>query len=264
MRKGILLTVLAVCSIAMTMLAQGRSGVAPVPPVSENGTVTTPSFPLPFSSLASTEARAAFAARLRAPAVPAASAPAAPAANSIETRRQLSDRGLKVAMDAYAAKYPYTSTKGKIGTVPVETFVPNAGIAPENKDRILVQIHGGGFTSGGGGIGGAVETIPIMGLGRFKVIAVDYRLQPEHTMQEAVDDVVMVYRDVLKTYKPENIGIYGCSAGGALAAYGLAAFQRQKLPLPAAVGIFCASLHGFFAGDSGQLGSGPQLELPNR
>src|SRR5439155_9658142 len=159
------------------------------------GTVTTPSFQLPFSSLASPEARTAFAARLRAPAGP----PANTTAVDIATRRQMSDRGLTPAMEAYAAKYPYTSTKAKIGNVPVETFVPNAGIAPENKDRILIQIHGGGFTSGGGGIGGAVETIPIMGLGRLKVITVDYRLQPEHTMQDAVDDVVMVYRDVLKT-----------------------------------------------------------------
>ena len=71
--------------------------------------------------------------------------------------------------------------------------------------------------------------------------------------QDATDDVVTVYRDVLKTYAPENIGIYGCSAGGALTAYAAAAFIRQKLPLPGAIGIFCASFRGFFAGDSGQL-----------
>src|SRR5258708_9490239 len=123
------------------MLAQDRSGVAPAPSVSENGTVTTPSFQLPFSSLASAEARAAFAARFRVLASPPTSAPAAPAGNSIEMRRQMSDRGLKGAMDDYAAKYPYTSTKRNIGTVPVKTFVPNAGIPPENKYPTLIPIH---------------------------------------------------------------------------------------------------------------------------
>lgn len=249
MSREFTLTALAVCSIAITVLAAQRPAVAPVPPVKDDGTVTTPSFDFPFSSFASQEARTAFAARLRAPAGPA------PNTNAIDiaTRRQMSDRGLKPAMDAYAAKYPYTSTKAKIGNVPVETFVPKSGIAPENKERILIQIHGGGFTSGGGGIGGAVETIPIMGIGRYKVIAVDYRLNPEHTNQEATDDVVSVYRDVLKAYKAENIGIYGCSAGGALTAYATAAFIRQKLPVPGAIGTFCASFRGFFNGDSGQL-----------
>jgi acetyl esterase/lipase len=68
--------------------------------------------------------------------------------------------------------------------------LPAAGIAPENKDRVLISIHGGGFTGGGGGIGGAIEAIPIAGVGRIKVVAVDYRLMPEHTMQDAVDDIL--------------------------------------------------------------------------
>ena len=248
MRKW--LTAFIVCSITMTALTEERSGVAPVPPVTDDGAVTVPSFQLPSSTYASPEARAAFVARLRRPSPVAIAGADAP---DIAKQREMGNKGLQFVMDAFAARYPYTSTKSKIGDVPVETFVPTAGIAPENKDRVLISIHGGGFNMGGGGIGGAVEAIPFAGVGRIKVIAVDYRLMPEYTMNDSVDDVVTVYRDVLKTYKPENIGIFGCSAGGALTAWATTAFMRQNLPLPGAIGIFCASLRGFFEGDSAQL-----------
>jgi acetyl esterase/lipase len=64
-----------------------------------------------------------------------------------------------------------------------------------------------------------------------------------------------VYRYALKTHKPGNIGIYGCSAGGTLVAQSMAWFQKKKLPLPGAIGIFCSgAMETFwFGGDSGQL-----------
>src|SRR4030095_2928896 len=58
---------------------------------------------------------------------------------------------------------------------------------------------------------------------------------------------------MLKTYRPENIGFFGCSAGGALYALGTTAIIRRNLPVPGAIGVFCASLRGFSGGDSGQL-----------
>lgn len=250
MKKGLALAALIVGSLLMTALAEERPGVAPVPPVTDDGAVTVPSFQLPASTYASPEARAAFVARLRRP----SPAPAAGAdAPDIAKQREMGNKGLQFAMDAFAVRYPYTSTKSKIGDVPIETFVPAAGIAPENRDRVLISLHGGGFNMGGGGIGGAVEAIPFAGVGRIKVLAVDYRLMPEYAMKDAVDDAVTVYREVLKTYRPENIGIFGCSAGGVLTAWATTAFMRQNLPLPSAIGIFCASLRGLFEGDSAQL-----------
>lgn len=167
--------------------------------------------------------------------------------------RQMADKGLQPALDAFTARYPCTSTKAMIDNVPVEIFIPVAEIAPENPDRVLISIHGGAFNKGGGGVFGAVESVPIAGIGRIKVVAVDYRLLPEHTLQDAVDDVVTVYRHLSLTYRPQSIGIYGCSAGGALAGWATAALIRQGLPTPGAIGIFCASLHGFTDGDSAQL-----------
>jgi hypothetical protein len=66
----------------------------------------------------------------------------------------------------------------------------------------------------------------------------------------ASEDVAAVYKDLLKTYRPENIGIYGCSAGGALTAQAEAWFQDKKLPNPGALGIFGSGAVRSGAGES--------------
>jgi acetyl esterase/lipase len=242
--KQFALAAFAVCSIAVTAHAQDSSSAQPAPPVKDDGTITTPSFDLPFSSFASPESRDALVRRLRTP---------RPTIANAEEMRKATNTAVQPQVDAYTAHYPYKSVKSKIGEVPVETFEPTAGIAPENKDRILISIHGGGGTHGGGGLFGILESIAIVGEGRIKVVAVDYRLQPEHTVQDGIDDVLTVYREVLKTYRPENIGIYGCSAGGRFTGMSTTAIIRQKLPVPGAIGIFCASIPGIRGGDSSQI-----------
>jgi epsilon-lactone hydrolase len=112
---------------------------------------------------------------------------------------------------------------------------------------------GGFFT--GARYGGQVESVPLAGRGRIKVIAVDYRLSPEHIFPAASEDMEAVYRDALKTTKPANIGIYGCSAGGTLVAEIIPWLLKKNLPLPGAIGIFCSgAMPSFwFGGDSAQL-----------
>lgn len=224
--------------------AQQRPAMAPLPAVSDDGTITTPSFELPFSSLASAEARAAFVQRLRAP---------QPVGADIAEIRRITDEKLARQLEVSKQRYPYTSTRSLLAGVPVETFTPTAGIAPDNAHRVLIQLHGGGFVAGGGGIGGAVESVPIAGEGRIKVVAVDYRMAPEHRFPAASEDVEKVYRELLKSYRPENIGIYGCSAGGLLTAQSVAWLRQGGLPRPGAVGIFCASAYFFHDGDSSQI-----------
>jgi len=59
-----------------------------------------------------------------------------------------------------------------------------------------------------------------------------------------------VYKDLITHYAPGNIGIYGCSAGGVLTAQAVAWFQKEKLPRPGAIGIFCIGAGAPPAGDS--------------
>jgi acetyl esterase/lipase len=124
------------------------------------------------------------------------------------------------------------------------------GIPVRNRSRVLINLHGGGFTVGAG-LGGLAESIPVSGTGKFKVISVDYREAPEYHFPAASEDVVSVYAELLKQYRPENIGIYGCSAGGALSAMVLAWLQKKNLPTPGAIGIFSAGAFGSFSGPPG-------------
>jgi acetyl esterase/lipase len=110
---------------------------------------------------------------------------------------------------------------------------------------VLINLHGGAFAVGAD-LRGLIESIPVAGSGGIKVISVDYRQGPENRFPAASEDVAQVYRELLKTYQPRNIGIYGCSAGGVLAAMAVAWIQRQKLPTPGAVGIFAAGAFGGF------------------
>jgi acetyl esterase/lipase len=100
---------------------------------------------------------------------------------------------------------------------------------------VLINIHGGGFNSDSGSL---TESIPIANLTKMKVVAVLYRLAPEHPFPAGLDDVVAVYKEMLKTYKPAHIGIYGTSAGAILTGEVAVELKKQGLPLPGALGVF--------------------------
>jgi epsilon-lactone hydrolase len=157
--------------------------------------------------------------------------------------------------------YPIDVVEGQMGGVRVRTLTPVQGIRAGHKDKLLINIHGGGFTVGAG-YAALDEAMPAASLGGYKVITVDYRLAPEHPFPAAVDDTLAVYREALKTYRPQNIGVFGCSAGGVLTAELIARLQKEKLPNPGAIGILCAGA-GQITGDSiytsaAEMGRAPQ------
>jgi len=95
----------------------------------------------------------------------------------------------------------------------------------------------------------------VSGRGKIKVITVDYRQGPEYKFPAASEDAASVYRALLKEYKPRDIGIYGCSAGGSLSAMAVAWFQTHGLPTAGAIGIFGAGAFGSFYGPPSAPGS---------
>lgn len=153
---------------------------------------------------------------------------------TLEERRSSTDAWQERAGAQAKLMYPVHVTLGKIAGVPVRIITPLE--TPSNKrDRVLINIHGGGFNSDSGSL---TETIPVANLTQTKVIAVLYRLAPEHKFPAAVDDVVAVYRALLKTHKPENMAIYGTSAGAILTPEVAVRLRQLGLPLPAALGVF--------------------------
>jgi acetyl esterase/lipase len=148
--------------------------------------------------------------------------------------------------------YPVQVQETKIAGVPAAIVTPKEGVAARNARRVLINLRGGGFILNAGLGYGQVESIPVASLGGIKVITLDYRQAPRYEYPAASEDVEAVYRELLKEYSPQAIGIYGCSAGGVLAAQAAAWFQSKGLPRPGAVGVLCASVDSYMQlrGDS--------------
>jgi acetyl esterase/lipase len=107
-------------------------------------------------------------------------------------------------------------------------------IQPENRNRLLIQLHGGCYVLNSGEAATA-EAIMMAGFGHTKVISVDYRQAPEAYFPAALDDAVTVYKAALKMARPKNIGILGTSAGGALTLDLILRAKQLGLPMPGAI-----------------------------
>ena len=112
---------------------------------------------------------------------------------------------------------------------------PQAPTSLIQSDRVLICLHGGGFNSDSGSY---TESIPIANLTRTRVVSVLYRLAPEHPYPAGLEDAIAVYKELLKTYKPGHIAIYGTSAGAILAGEVAVRLKQLGLPEPGALGIF--------------------------
>jgi len=181
---------------------------------------------------------------------------------TLAERRAHTDE-FRIARAAEARKlYPVNVESKVIGGVPCDVITPLKGQRP---GRVLINVHGGGFNSDSGSL---VEGVPIANLTHTMVVSVYYRLAPEHPFPAAVDDTVAVYKELLKTYKPERMGLFGTSAGAILTAEVAVALRREGLPLPGALGIFSGTGDLSQAGDSQALysvqGLGGRLQPPSQ
>lgn len=205
------------------------------PGVQADGSVSAPAASVPYSAFASPQARAFF------PGMLAYGAKASPLGGPIAASRRFYDSQNSERAKLMEKLYPVKLGRDTIAGVGVDVVRPAQGVSPENRRRVLLNLHGGAFLWGAHS-GALVESIPVASIGRIEVIAVDYRQGPEYTFPAASTDVEKVYRALLKTHKPAEIGIYGCSAGGILTGEAVARFIHDKLPVPGAIGMFCGAL----------------------
>ena len=155
-------------------------------------------------------------------------------APSLVERRTGTDLWQAGAGKAFQALYPVEIQFSSIAGVPVRIVTP-PHISAERQNRVLINLHGGGFNSDSGSL---TESIPVAALSAIRTIAVLYRLAPEHPFPAALDDAIAVYRELLKTHKPNSIAIYGTSAGAILTAEVASRLKQLGLPEPGALGIF--------------------------
>jgi acetyl esterase/lipase len=155
------------------------------------------------------------------------------------------------AQDSAEARKIYPVNVEETTTAGIRTDIITPLTTPEaNRSRVLINLHGGGFNSDSGSL---IEGVPIANLAKIKVVSVYYRLAPENPFPAAVDDVVAVYKELLKTYAPAKVGIFGTSAGAILTAQAAIRFKQLGLPLPGALGIFSGLADFSRPGDSWQL-----------
>jgi monoterpene epsilon-lactone hydrolase len=152
-------------------------------------------------------------------------------------------------MDSAEARklYPVNVEETSMAGVRTDIITPLSG--PASK-RVLINLHGGGFNSDSGSL---IEGVPIANLAKIKVVSVYYRLAPENPFPAAVDDVVAVYKELLKTSQAHNIGIFGTSAGAILTCQVAVRLKQLGLPLPAALGVFSGLGDFSRPGDSWQM-----------
>jgi epsilon-lactone hydrolase len=101
-------------------------------------------------------------------------------------------------------------------------------------DRVVFYLHGGGYVLG------SINTHRDL-IGRIsraaqaRVLALNYRLGPEHPFPAAVDDAVAGYRYLIESKcNPARVVVAGDSAGGGLTVAALVAIRDAGLPAPAA------------------------------
>jgi len=145
--------------------------------------------------------------------------------------------------------YPVNVEEATTAGVRTDIITPVTMLA-KNRDRVLINLHGGGFNSDSGSL---IEGVPIANLAKMRVVSVYYRLAPENPFPAAVDDVVAVYKELLKTYKPRSIGIFGTSAGAILTSEVTVRLKQLALPLPGALGMFSTLADFSRVGDTRQL-----------
>ena len=160
--------------------------------------------------------------------------PDTPGHRSLAEDRRATDTWQARAGEQSRVLYPVNLASQTLAGVPVRIVTPLT-MPEKNRDRVLLNVHGGGFRVDSGSL---TETVPMANLTQTKVVAVLYRLAPEHPFPAAVDDAVAVYKELLKTYKPQNIGIYGTSAGAILTPEVVVKLRQLGLPLPGALGVF--------------------------
>jgi hypothetical protein len=77
---------------------------------------------------------------------------------TLEAKRTRTDAYHHADALAYLALYPSHVEESTLAGVPVRIVTPTAGVRDDRKDCVIVNLHGGGFTTDSGSL---TESIPI-------------------------------------------------------------------------------------------------------
>jgi acetyl esterase/lipase len=144
---------------------------------------------------------------------------------------------MRAMQDKVGGRFPagVVGTPVQAGDVPAEWIDPPGGAT----DRAVLYLHGGGYVAGSIDSHRNLTGHLAKAMG-CRVLALHYRLAPEHPHPAPVEDAVAAYRWLLdqEGLSADHLMVAGDSAGGGLTMATLVAVRDAGLPLPAvAVGM---------------------------
>ncbi|MCW8329270.1 alpha/beta hydrolase [Photobacterium sp. SDRW27] len=122
-------------------------------------------------------------------------------------------------------------------------------INPELKDKLFVINQGGAFMLNSG-LASTTEAHVIAHFLQMPVLAIDYAKAPEHPAPAARNEIVDVWKALLKTRSAESMVMGGSSAGATLTVLAHQELLNQGLPTAAALYIGTPSVDMTMTGDS--------------
>jgi epsilon-lactone hydrolase len=231
---SLLLLIGASVTLAEEQPDMSKAPVIPSVLIDADGTVHLGPRTIPPVTLMSPEAKKVYAEMaVKAWAATHSVKSAAPSPASPADMAQAMAQAMTQARTTAIAKYPVDAEDTVIGGVKVSVYTPK-NMPAKNRDKVLMEFE---IES---------EAIAVANLAQMKVLAVHYRGAPFPVGQQ---DIVAVYRELLKTYKPRNIGMFGTSGGCNFAHTVVQWLPELKLPFPGAVGLLTCS-GGSSPGDS--------------
>ena len=142
----------------------------------------------------------------------------------------------------------------KIGGVNVHWVTPTE-IDEDHKNQLFVYIHGGAWYLNSGRAG-TIEPVVIASRLKMPVVSIDYRLLPKYPAPAATDDVIAVWKELIKNHSPSSMVMGGTSAGGNITLSSVHRLKDLGLPLPGALYVGTPSVDLNWNGDSHFLNDG--------
>jgi monoterpene epsilon-lactone hydrolase len=119
----------------------------------------------------------------------------------------------RLGFESIGTTYPVAADVARedltVAGVPCRLYTPTGA----SEDDLAVYIHGGAFIYGSLNSHAPLISHLARAIGR-KVLAIDYRLAPEHPFPAGIEDCVAVVTAVAGQYPQATIGLIGDSAGG--------------------------------------------------
>jgi len=155
--------------------------------------------------------------------------------------RRVYNENLQPNVDHMREVFPVDIEETTIEGISAAIITPKGGVPPENENRLFLNGPGGGYRTGVRA-NGLLISIPVAATLGVKVVSILYRQGPEYRFPAASEDLLKVWDHFTKTYKPENIGMVGCSAGGMLVSQTTAILIQEGRPTPGVLGVYCSGL----------------------